>query len=180
MFHEKSAQVIRMANNIKQIRKSLGISVTELAQRLNMSQGNLTKIENGQVDLRLDTAQAIAKVLQCPLERIMKQEQEEISPLVMNLNLSQGSQTLKTVNDNMNPTLKKGDIAVIVPQSFKKEDGVYLINKDGREMVRRLQSLSGGKIALLCDNKMYQEEYVEEKEIEVIGKVIQKISISDI
>ncbi len=169
-----------MANNIKQIRKSLGISVTELAQRLNMSQGNLTKIENGQVDLRLDTAQAIAKVLQCPLERIMKQEQEEISPLVMNLNLSQGSQTLKTVNDNMNPTLKKGDIAVIVPQSFKKEDGVYLINKDGREMVRRLQSLSGGKIALLCDNKMYQEEYVEEKEIEVIGKVIQKISISDI
>ena len=65
-----------MGNNIKQIRKSLGISVTELAQRLNMSQGNLTKIENGQVDLRLDTAQAIAEVLQCPLERIMEQERE--------------------------------------------------------------------------------------------------------
>lgn len=122
-----------MGNNIKQIRKSLGVSVTELAQRLNMSQGNLTKIENGQVDLRLDTAQAIAEVLQCPLERIMEQEREESSPLVMNLNLPQGSRTQKVVNDNMSPTLKKGDIAVIVPQSSKKEDGVYLLNKAGRE-----------------------------------------------
>ena len=163
-----------MGNNIKQIRKSLGISVTELAQRLNMSQGNLTKIENGQVDLRLDTAQAIAEVLQCPLERIMEQEREESSPLVMNLNLPQGSRTQKVVNDNMSPTLKKGDIAVIVPQSSKKEDGVYLLN------IRRLQTLSGGKIALLTDNKLYETEYVEEREIEIIGKVVQKISISDI
>lgn len=169
-----------MGNNIKQIRKSLGISVTELAQRLNMSQGNLTKIENGQVDLRLDTAQAIAEVLQCPLERIMEQEREESSPLVMNLNLPQGSRTQKVVNDNMSPTLKKGDIAVIVPQSSKKEDGVYLLNKAGREMIRRLQTLSDGKIALLTDNKLYETEYMEEREIEIIGKVIQKISISDI
>ena len=41
-----------MLNNIKQIRKSLGITVAELAQKLNMSQGNLTKIETGQVDMK--------------------------------------------------------------------------------------------------------------------------------
>ena len=36
-----------MSNNIKELRKARNISVTELARRLNMSQGNLTKIENG-------------------------------------------------------------------------------------------------------------------------------------
>lgn len=169
-----------MPNNIKQIRKSAGISVTELAQRLNMSQGNLTKIENGQVDLKLETAQAIATVLQCPIERIMGQEREETSPLVMNLNLPLGSQTLKITTDEMSPTMKRGDIAVVLPCGYKKEDGVYTLNRAGKVQIRRLQSLANGKIALLCDNKMYETEYREEKEIEIIGKVIQKISISDI
>lgn len=169
-----------MPNNIKQIRKSVGISVTELAQRLNMSQGNLTKIENGQVDLKMETAQAIAAVLECPIERIMGQESEETSPLVMNLNLPLGSRTLRITTDDMCPTLNRGDMAVILPQTLKKEDGVYVINREGATYIRRLQSLSANKIALLCDNKMYETEYVDAKEIEIIGKVIQKINISEI
>lgn len=169
-----------MPNNIKQIRKSVGISVTELAQRLNMSQGNLTKIENGQVDLKMETAQAIAAVLECPIERIMGQESEETSPLVMNLNLPLGSRTLRITTDDMRPTLNRGDMAVVLPQTLKKEDGVYVINKEGKTYIRRLQSFSANKIALLCDNKMYETEYVDAKEIEIIGKVIQKINISEI
>lgn len=167
-------------NNIKQIRKSQGISVTELAQKLNMSQGNLTKIENGQVDLKLDTARAIAEALECPLERIMGKEKEESSPLVINLNLPQGSQTIRITTDTMSPTLQKGEIAVIQPQSSKNEDGVYLIEKEGREQIRRLQTLSDRKIALLYDNKVYETEYADIKDIKIIGKVIQKISIATI
>ncbi len=169
-----------MTNNIKQIRKSLGISVTELAQKLDMSQGNLSKIENGQVDLRLETARTIADVLQCPLERIMGKEKTETSPLVMNLNLPLGSQTMKIIDDTMAPTIKKGDIAVIQPLGVKKEDGVYLINRKGKEQIRRLQALYGGKIALLCDNKGYETEYANEQDVEIIGKVLQKISIVEI
>lgn len=167
-------------NNIKQIRKSMGISVTELAQKLHMSQGNLTKIENGQVDLRLDTARIIAEALECPLERIMGREKEESSPLVVNLNLPQGSQTMRITTDIMSPTLQKGEIAVVLPQNTKNDDGVYLIEKEGREQVRRLQTLSSGKIALLSDNKAYETEYTDSKEIKIIGKVIQKISITTI
>lgn len=63
-----------MLNNIKQIRKSLGITVAELAQKLNMSQGNLTKIENGQVDMKAETAAAIAAILQCPLDKLIAEE----------------------------------------------------------------------------------------------------------
>ena len=40
-------------NNIKKIRKSQNMSVTELAKALNMSQSNLTKIENNQLILTL-------------------------------------------------------------------------------------------------------------------------------
>ena len=50
-------------NNIKNIRKSQNMSVTELAKALNMSQSNLTKIENNQLELKHDTAQKIADIL---------------------------------------------------------------------------------------------------------------------
>lgn len=78
-----------MLNNIKQIRKSLGITVAELAQKLNMSQGNLTKIENGQVDMKAETAAAIAAILQCPLDKLIAEEKDNVSPLSLPLNLPQ-------------------------------------------------------------------------------------------
>ncbi len=180
MCDGKGARKCDPMNNIKQIRKSMGISVTELAQKLHMSQGNLTKIENGQVDLRLDTARAIAEALECPLERIMGREKAESSPLVVNLNLPQGSLTMKITTDTMSPTLQKGEIAVIQPQSTKNDDGVYFIEKDGREQIRRIQTLSYEKVALIYDNKAYETEYADIKDIKIKGKVIQKISVTTI
>ena len=83
-----------MLNNIKQIRKSLGITVAELAQKLNMSQGNLTKIENGQVDMKAETAAAIAAILQCPLDKLIAEEKDNVSPLSLPLNLPADSRTM--------------------------------------------------------------------------------------
>lgn len=169
-----------MANNIKQIRKSLGISVTELATRLKMSQGNLTKIENGQVDLKFETAQAIASALSCPIDRIFSEEKTEISPLILNFNLPTESQNLTIRDDTMFPTLRKGDIAIISPLINKQDDGLYVIIYQNKKRVRRLQTLGNGALALICDNRAYETEYVEKEEIEIIGKVTHKISISEL
>ena len=80
----------------------------------------------------------------------------------------------------MSPTLHKGEIAVIQPQSTKNDDGVYFIEKDGREQIRRIQTLSYEKVALIYDNKAYETEYTDIKDIKIKGKVIQKISVTTI
>lgn len=169
-----------MPNNIKQIRKSLGISVTELAQRLNMSQGNLTKIENGQVDMKAETAAAIAAILQCPLDKLITEEKDNASPLALPLNLPADSRTVTVREDNMAPTLAPGNIAVVRPCRTKGEDGVYLLKCRGREVLRRLQTLSDGRVAVLCDNRAYLPEYATAAELEISGRVISKIAVAPI
>ena len=164
-----------MLNNIKQIRKSLGITVAELAQKLNMSQGNLTKIENGQVDMKAETAAAI---VQCPLDKLIAEEKDNVSPLSLPLNLPADSRTLAVRDNNMAPTLISGDIAVVRPCQTKGADGIYLLQRQGREVLRRLQTLSDGRVAVLCDNQAYLPEYaVTAAELEISGHVVSKIAV---
>ena len=166
-----------MLNNIKQIRKSLGITVAELAQKLNMSQGNLTKIENGQVDMKAETA-AIAAILQCPLDKLIAEEKDNVSPLSLPLNLPADSCTMAVRDNNMSPTLISGDIAVVRPCQTKGADGIYLLQRQGREVLRRLQTLSDGRVAVLCDNQAYLPEYaVTAAELEISGHVVSKIAV---
>ena len=168
-----------MPNNIKELRKARNISVTELARRLNMSQGNLTKIENGQVELKTELAQKLADILQCPLERLLGlEEAAEPSPLALYLNLPSTARTITVRGDNLAPVLQSGDIAVVIPESVKKEDGLYLVQYKGRELLRRLQTLSDGQLALLCDNPAYQPEYGTPGEVVILGRVIRKIAVT--
>lgn len=169
-----------MPNNIKQIRKSLGITVAELAQKLNMSQGNLTKIENGQVDMKAETAAAIAAILQCPLDKLITEEKDNASPLALPLNLPADSRTVTVREDNMAPTLVSGDIAVVRLCQTKGTDGIYLLHHQGRDILRRLQTLSDGRIAVLCDNRAYLPEYATAAELEISGRVISKIAVTPI
>ena len=162
-----------MLNNIKQIRKSLGITVAELAQKLNMSQGNLTKIENGQVDMKAETAAAIAAILQCPLDKLIAEEKDNVSPLSLPLNLPVDSRTMAVRDNNMAPTLISGDIAVVRPCQTKGADGIYLLQRQGREVL-----LSDGRVAVLCDNQAYLPEYVvTAAELEISGHVVSKIAV---
>jgi transcriptional regulator with XRE-family HTH domain len=50
-------------NNLKKIRKEKGISITELANSIGMSQSNLTKIENNQLKPKEDVVIKIAQIL---------------------------------------------------------------------------------------------------------------------
>lgn len=167
-------------NNIKQIRKSLGMNVTELAQRLGMSQGNLTKIENGQVDLKMETATAISKALRCPIEKLFCENEKPSSVENIDLHLPANCRIFTVPDDCMSPLFKTGDIAVIRPASLKNENGVYLLQKQERSCLRRLQTLSDGRIAVLCDNTGYQPEYAHEEEIHIQGFVVSKITVTNI
>ncbi len=164
-------------NQIKQIRKSLGLSVTELAARLNMSQGNLTKIENNQIDLKTETAQKIAAVLGCPLEKLLAEAPELPSSLSLPFNLPPQSHTLSVRDDTMAPTLQPGDLAVYMPENAKRENGLYVLEQQGREVIRRLQGLTDGTIAVLCDNPAYQAEYAAPGTLTILGRMTHKITL---
>lgn len=78
----------------------------------------------------------------------------------------------------MSPTLISGDIAVVRPCQTKGADGIYLLQRQGREVLRRLQTLSDGRVAVLCDNQAYLPEYaVTAAELEISGHVVSKIAV---
>ena len=58
-------------NNLKNIRKKQNITITELSKKVGMSQANLTKIENNQIELKVDLAQKIALVLGVSIDTII-------------------------------------------------------------------------------------------------------------
>lgn len=166
-----------MVNNLKNLRKARNISVTELAQKLGMSQGNLTKIENGQVDMKAETAAALAEILQCTLEQLLAdRDSTDTTALATYFNLPADARIFPVRDDTMAPTLFPGDIAVIRPTAVQTGNGLYVLQIQGREVIRRLQTLSDGKVVLLCDNQVYQPEYAALSTLQLQGRVISKIS----
>ena len=68
-------------NCIKEIRKRQGITQTELAKMLGVSQGAIQMLETGQRGLDLDWMNKISKALNCePWELLPKEMQPNISP----------------------------------------------------------------------------------------------------
>ena len=176
-------------NNIKKIRKSQKISVTQLAQMLNMSQSNLTKIENNQLDLKRETAIKIAQILNVSLESIYNTSNDEginiINPETLNLpNLSTFNlipETLKQNNniytyicqdDTMSPNINKNSIILIDTNKKNIENGVFLIKINNRTSLRRLQITNSGTINILTDNRFYPPIETQASEINIIGQAI--------
>ena len=182
-------------NNIKAIRKQKGISVTELAQKLGMSQSNLTKIENNQLELKPSIVQKIAEVLNIAPTSITTQQidnngyininiinPEELGlpmlstyPLLatQNKNTSSNSVAYLMPDDTMAPTIRN-HTAVIIDTSIKTftQNGVYLI-KDGEiTKLRRLQQIDKTTVIIQTDNKGYTPKNNDISNLNIIGKAI--------
>lgn len=66
----KKEAISRVANNIKQVRIDLGITQTELANRVQSDRQYIYKIENGLVGLSVAKLAILAKALEIPLEKL--------------------------------------------------------------------------------------------------------------
>lgn len=64
----------RIAKNVRQIRKRLGITQQELADRINMTNRYLSLIENNPQNISVDVLQLLAKALEVPVERLIDVE----------------------------------------------------------------------------------------------------------
>lgn len=55
---------IAFGKRVEKFRKKLGLSYRELAQKCDVDHSNISKIEKGEVDLRISTIQELAKGLE--------------------------------------------------------------------------------------------------------------------
>lgn len=66
-----------IGDKISSIRKDLGMTQQEMADRIGMSRPSLVKIENSQRAISLDEGNAISKVLGISLETLLAEEKED-------------------------------------------------------------------------------------------------------
>jgi hypothetical protein len=86
---------------------------------------------------------------------------------------------IRVFGDNMEPTLSDG-CRVVVDAGITKfnKSGIYVLWDGTGLSIKRMQSLSNGKIQLLSDNKNYPLESVSLQNITIKGRVILIVSKS--
>ena len=182
-------------NNIKKIRKEKNINVTTLATAIGISQSNLTKIENNQIELKHDIAQKIAQYMNVSLTAITNTKEEGvelINPEVYNLpnhsrwnipphiSISPTTKGYIIPDDTMQPTFHKYSIATIDNIKTPITNGVYLISYNHQIILRRIQIIDNQNIKIITDNASYPPIQTSLTNIEIIGQSTYIISTQKI
>lgn len=66
----------RIARNIIQRRKKLGLTQDEIAVRMNTKQSVISRIETGNQNVTISSLKALAKILETDVPSLMKDEEE--------------------------------------------------------------------------------------------------------
>lgn len=87
---------------------------------------------------------------------------------------------IEVEGDSMTPTFFPGQFVVFV-ESLIQSDGIYIINKNGSILIKRLQFKSAeNKIIVISDNANYEKEIIDTTSYDgyviIIGKVFYKVS----
>jgi transcriptional regulator with XRE-family HTH domain len=65
-----------IGSQVRRYRKQLGLTVTELAERAELSPGMLSKIENGNISPSLATLRSLSLALNVPVTALFRQFEE--------------------------------------------------------------------------------------------------------
>ena len=187
-----------IGNMIAMIRKSKGISKTELAEMTGINIGHLTHIEKGERNPSHKALDSICQALQIPFEEMLHTydkkltlEQERYNYLKYvpyeKVPVFSGLENFVTCP----PKYKNASFAFIVPDNsmepvFAKGSNVFieiagllenkdygLFNVDGKFLIRKLLYRKGG-LVLRAENKDLEIEDIlvpDLKVFEIIGKV---------
>ena len=78
---------------------------------------------------------------------------------------------IKKVGDDMGDVIMDNGLVVYSLEDEFKGDGVYVINYDGKILIKRLQLKKNGEFLVISDNKSYVSFDVREEEVGILGKV---------
>lgn len=176
--------------NLKAWREFRGITQTELARRVGVTKGEVSRLEGGSRRMTVEWMQKFADSLGIKLEHLLTpppvyRNREEaindslrrdpgnelgIGPVRMSAGL------FDVEGDEMTDTLSPGD-AVIVDKSRKvpSPGGVFAIVQSGTPIIRRLQLMPSGQVRISCDNRRYDPVDVPQESVEILGRVVARI-----
>jgi transcriptional regulator with XRE-family HTH domain len=86
-----------ISKQLKKTRESKGLSQRELSARSGIPQGHISKIESGNVDLRLSSLVAIARVLDLELALIPRKYLAAVNSIVGSANSEADGKPLRPV-----------------------------------------------------------------------------------
>ena len=82
--------------------------------------------------------------------------------------------SIAVAGDSMEPTLRDGDEILVDKTPRPLRDGIHVVRLDDALLVKRVELLRGGHIALASDNPAYRTIEVPMDEIGVVGRVVWK------
>ena len=102
---------------------------------------------------------------------------EEIVHKLGGIGMIKHIQAINVLGDSMEPTLYSGGV-VFVNKEYRNahKAGIYIVSTPAGLFIKRLHLQANGMVALLSDNESYAPEMVNAHDVEVIGKVVGKLS----
>ncbi|MCR1810375.1 LexA family transcriptional regulator [Sulfurospirillum sp. hDNRA2] len=102
---------------------------------------------------------------------------EEIVQKLGGIGMIKHIQAINVLGDSMEPTLFSGDV-VFINQEYTnaKKAGIYVVSTPAGLFIKRLQLHVNGTVALVSDNEAYAPEIMDAQEVNVLGKVVGKLS----
>ena len=102
---------------------------------------------------------------------------EEIVHKLGGIGMIKHIQAINVLGDSMEPTLYSGDV-VFVNKEYRNahKSGIYIVSTPAGLFIKRLHLQANGMVALLSDNESYAPEMMNANDVEVIGKVVGKLS----
>ncbi len=80
---------------------------------------------------------------------------------------------VEAVGDSMAPTFEDSDLLLVDLGAPRfRQDGIYVLKRDGELAVKRLQRRHDGRIVIRSDNPAYEAMIAEPNRVGVIGRVI--------
>lgn len=172
---------------IKDWRQFHNISQTDLAKRVGVTKGEISRLESGSRRLTMRWLNRIAEALQLRPEQLMtppptyrtvaeraNDYQRRNPGLSFNIGPLPTSEIIEVEGDEMVTTLNPGDGVVIdKTRTVPAPSGVFAIRHHGTTIIRRLQStMNQNEIQVSCDNKMYSPFTVPADSLEIVGRVV--------
>jgi predicted transcriptional regulator len=173
--------------DIRRMRKRLGLTQTELAQRANVSQSLIARIESGSVDPRLSTLRRILEALEkstkeqryTTAEDVMYQKIVSIDPDDL---LAHAAELMRENAVSQLPVIKNGkQIGVILETSIMSEviESPKALNKKVKEVMKERLPSVGPKANVEDVYELIKEGHpavLVEKEGTILG-IITKIDL---
>lgn len=133
----------RLKQRIQKLREDSGLNQKQLAELVGVSPMTISRYERGEHDIDLDTAEAIAKALRVPVERLL-----EMEPSKPEIDLKQAIQVL-------NEALPK---IVIIPERTEFDKSIHGTHQTGitELLLKRVPPTILGFLAVL-DERHFDE-----------------------